>query len=357
MLTRARLAALAFALVATAAAASPPSARLATALDRYERADWRPLPDGPLVRPGETDAVQIPALRARLAAEGALGDAARTGDILDPALAAALARAQDRLGLASDGILGPNTRAALDVPAATRAAQVRRSLAALDTLALPSDGRWVLVNVPEYRVRAFEGGRETMRMKAVVGADRDGWRTPLFSDAIEYLELRPVWNVPTNIARDELAPKGAAALAAEGFELVRRFSPDAEVIALNDSTLQKMADGHLLIRQAAGPLNPLGRLKIMFPNVHNVYLHDTSAPAYFARDNRALSHGCVRVERPAALGAWVAGMPEAELAAAMDGTESRRIALPERVPVVLAALPAWAGDDGAVWFAGPGYSS
>ena len=348
--------------LAAGASAAPPTARLADALDRYRAVaasgGWAALPDGPLVRPGETDAAQVPALRQRLRAEGALGAAAPAGDALDADLAAALRRAQARLGLDDDGVIGPKTRAALNVPAATRARQIERSLAALDTLRLPSDGRWVLVNVPEYRVRAFDAGREVMTMRAVVGADADGWRTPLFSDEIEYLVFRPYWNVPTSIAVAELVPQGAEKLAADGFELVRQFAPDAEVHPMTPENLQRLVDGHLLIRQAAGPSNALGLLKVMLPNRHNVYLHDTPAKAYFARDDRALSHGCVRLERPAALGAWLLGpqgWDEGAVAAAMAEGGYRQVDLERRVPVVIAYLSAWAGDDGAVWFASDPY--
>lgn len=346
---------------ARAPEAPPPDARvrLADALDRYravERAGgWPTVPDGPLVRPGEADAAQVPALRRRLAAEGALGAAASTGDALDPALADALARTQARLGLDDDGILGPNTRAALAVPAAERARRIAAALDTLATLDLPRDGRWVLVNVPEYRVRAFDGGREVLSMKAVVGADADGWRTPRFRDEIEYLVFRPFWNVPTSIAVAELVPQGPDRLAADGFELVRHFSPDAEVHPMTAENLQRLVDGHLLIRQAAGPTNALGLLKVMFPNANNIYLHDTPAKAYFDRDERALSHGCVRLERPATMGAWLLGWDEAEVRAAMDGGGYRQVDLERRVPVVIAYLAAWAGDDGAVHFASDPY--
>ncbi len=288
--------------------------------------------------------------------EGALGGASSTGATLDPALAQALARAQDRMGLADDGVIGPKTRAALNVSAAERAVQIEDAIGRLSALDLPASGRWVLVNVPEFRVRAFEDGRETMRMNAVVGADREGWRTPLFNDEIEYLEFRPVWNVPTSIAINELLPKGADALEAEDFELVRQFSPDAEVHPMTPENLERLREGHLLMRQAAGPQNPLGRVKVMFPNVNNVYLHDTPAQSYFARDVRALSHGCVRLEEPARMGAWLLGWSQERVLEAMNGGPSQRVDLEARVPVVLTALPAWAGDDGEVWFAGPGYS-
>ncbi len=315
----------------------------------------RPSPTAPSSTPARRDASQVPALRRRLQAEGALGDAAPTGDTLDPALAAALARTQARLGLDGDGIVGPKTRAALDVPAGERARQVAAALDRIAELDLPRDGRWVLVNVPEYRVRGFDGGRQAIDMKVVVGADREGWRTPLFRDEIEYVVFRPYWNVPTSIAVAELVPQGAEKLAADGFELVRSFSPEAEVHPMTAENLQRLVDGHLLIRQAAGPSNALGLLKVMLPNAHNIYLHDTPAKGYFARDERALSHGCVRLERPAAMGAWLLGWPEAEVRASMEGGGYRQVDLDRRVPVVIAYLPAWAGDDGAVWFAGDPY--
>ena len=348
--------------VAAAVSATPPAARLADALDRYhavaDAGGWSAVPDGPLVRPGETDAAQVPALRQRLRAEGVLGSAAATGDVLDADLAAALRRAQARLGLDDDGVIGPKTRAALNVPAGRRARQIESALAALDTLALPTSGRWVLVNVAEYRVRGFEDGREAIAMRAVVGADADGWRTPRFSDEIEYLVFRPYWNVPTSIAVAELVPQGADKLAADGFELVRSFSPEAEVHPMTAENLQRLVDGHLLIRQAAGPQNALGLLKVMLPNARNIYLHDTPAKSYFARDDRALSHGCVRLHHPAAMGAWLLGpqgWDEEAVASAMAGGGYRQVDLDRRVPVVIAYLAAWAGDDGAVWFASDPY--
>ena len=355
----ARLTALAVLLVLAAPSAqavSPnPAARLADALDRYravaQAGGWPTIPEvGPLVYPGGTDATQVPLLRRRLQAEGALGAAAPTGDTLDPALAAALAATQARLGLAADGILGPNTRVALNVPAAERARRIAQAVERLPALDLPTSGRFVLVNLPEYRVRGFENGREVITMKTVVGADADGWRTPTFRDEIEYLVFRPYWNVPTSIAINELVPKGAAELAAEGYELVRSFSADAEIHPMTPENLQRLVDGHLLIRQGAGPANALGLLKIMFPNANNIYLHDTPAKGFFARDERALSHGCVRLEQPAAMGAWLLGWDEAEVRAAMESGTQSQVDLATRVPVVIAYLPAWADDDGAVWF-------
>lgn len=357
----ARLAALLLLAAPVWAAPTPPNsrARLADALDRYERiasVGWNEVPEGPLVRPGETDATQVPALRERLAAEGTLGAAARTGTTLDPALADALRQSQRRLGLDGDGVIGPKTRAALNVPAGERADQIRRAIERVPSI--PASGRFVMVNVAEYRVRAFDNGRESLSMKVVVGANQEGHRTPLFSDEIEYAIFRPFWNIPTSIAITELVPDGPEALAAGGYELVRSFSPDAEVHPMTAENLQRLVDGHLLMRQAAGPSNALGLVKYMFPNGHNVYLHDTPARSYFARDERALSHGCIRLHDPVAFGEWLLkpqGWSYDQVQDAMAIGEQRQVNLDRRVPVTIAYFSAWADDSGAVWFAGDPY--
>ena len=125
---------------------------------------------------------------------------------LDPALADALRRTQRRLGLSDDGVIGPKTRAALNVPApATARPQIRQALDRVP--AVPASGRFVLVNVAEYRVRAFEDGKEVLSMRTVVGANEEGHRTPLFSDEIEYATFRPFWNVPTADRRGRAAPR------------------------------------------------------------------------------------------------------------------------------------------------------
>ena len=334
--------------------------RLEEALGRYRRiADdggWPTVPEGDLVEPGDTASAQVEALRARLEAEGALGGAAPSGPAFDDALVAALARFQARHGLVVDSLIGGNTRAALNVPAAERVGQIETTLERWDELPdVPTgpDARYVMVNVPEYTVRAFEGGEEALQMEVVVGAGYDDRATPLFHDTMEHVIFRPYWNVPPSIATEELVPDGPAALEEEGFEIVSHYAVDATVYDMTASNLDRVANGSLRLRQGPGPDNALGLVKYMFPNQYAVYLHDTPADQLFEEADRAFSHGCIRLEDPAAFGAWVLGpqgWDEARVRESMTSGDRERVELEETIPVFIVYLPVWADADGAVHF-------
>ena len=334
--------------------------RLERALDRYQQIEsdggWPTVPDGDLVEPGDSAPEQVEALRQRLAATGELGDAAASGAVYDEPLAAAVARFQRRHGLAVDSLLGANTREALNVSAAERVRQIEQTLARWDDLPEIPTGpgsRYVMVNIPEFRVRAFEDGREALQMKVVVGAEYDDRTTPTFHDEMEHVIFRPYWNVPPSIATDELVPKGPAQLEAEGFEIVAYYGPDAEVYDMTAANLRRVASGSLRIRQKAGPENALGLVKYMFPNQYAVYLHDTSAEQLFEEADRSFSHGCIRLERPAEFGAWVLGpqgWDEARVRENMNQGERQQVDLDETIPVFIVYLPVWADESGAVHF-------
>ncbi|NNF57452.1 MAG: L,D-transpeptidase family protein [Rhodothermaceae bacterium] len=340
-------------------------ARLQEVLARYQRlADgggWPTIPDGPLVEPGDTLAAQVEPLRQRLAATGELGSAADTGAVYDDALAGALARFQGRHGLVVDSLLGGNTRAALNRSASERVRQIEQALARWAELPVFPTGpgsRYVLVNVPEFRVRAFEEGREALQMKVVVGADYDERATPLFHDEMEHVVFRPYWNIPPSIATEEVVPKGTAELEAEGYEIISHYAADAEVYPMTAQNLQRVANGSLRIRQGPGPDNALGLVKYIFPNQHAVYLHDTPSDHLFAEAERAFSHGCIRLERPADFGAWVLGpqgWDTARVQGAMTTGDRQKVVLNETIPVYIIYLPVWADADGHVYFAADVY--
>ncbi len=335
-------------------------ARLEEALTRYRRlADaggWPTIPEGDLVEPGDSAAAQVEALRQRLAATDELGDAAPSGPVFDGPIVAALAQFQARHGLVVDSLLGGHTREALNVPASERVTQIEQALTRWDALPdLPTgpDARYVMVNVPEYTVRAFEGGEEVLQMEVVVGASYDGRETPLFHDTMERVVFRPYWNVPPSIATEELVPDGPAALEEKGFEIVSHYAPDATVYDMTASNLQRVANGSLRIRQKSGPDNALGLVKYLFPNQYAVYLHDTPADQLFEEADRAFSHGCIRLEHPAEFGAWVLGpqgWDEARVREHMTTGDRREVELEKTIPVYIVYLPVWAGADGAVHF-------
>ena len=334
--------------------------RLEDALDRYRgivtNGGWATVPDGDLVEPGDTAGDQVQALRDRLAATDELAGASPTGGTFDDALASALAAFQARHGLVVDSLLGGNTRQALNVSAADRVAQIEATLERWDELpAFPQgeDDRYVIVNVPEFRVRGFEGNREAIQMEVIVGEAYDDRATPLFHDTMEHVIFRPYWGVPASIASEELVPDGPAALEDEGFEIVANYNADAEVYPMTAANLRRVDAGSLRIRQKAGPDNALGLVKFMFPNQYAVYLHDTPADNLFDRAERTFSHGCIRLERPADFGAWVLGpqgWDESRVQQAMNTGDRQKVELEEDIPVYIVYLPVWADDKGAVHF-------
>ncbi|MEZ5650897.1 MAG: L,D-transpeptidase family protein [Burkholderiaceae bacterium] len=231
----------------------------------------------------------------------------------------------------------PRDEANLDT--AARIASLRASLERWRWLPDDLGRRHVRVDIPAYRVTAYDGNRIVQRHRAIVG-DADT-RTPVFSDRIRYIVFNPWWETPRSIAvRDELPvfrryPSAARVL---GFQVLdaggRRIDPDT----IDWHEVSAAAFPYRL-RQAPGPFNALGRAKIMFPNRHDVYLHDTAAPELFLDTERTYSSGCVRTDGIATLSAWLlAETPQwsgRRVTDAMDGGRTIRADLARPVPVHL----------------------
>jgi murein L,D-transpeptidase YcbB/YkuD len=243
-------------------------------------------------------------------------------------LAAAVRRFQARHGLEEDGIVGPRTRAALNVPATERIEQVQVNLERRRWLPPDLGTRYVLVNIAGFFVGLYDEERLTLGMRAVVG--RPYRRTPIFSDRIRYLVFNPSWGIPARIAQDEILPRGHAYMARHHIERVGSR-----------------------LRQRPGSGNPLGRVKFMFPNRFNVYLHDTPARSLFEEPSRGFSHGCIRLEKPLALASALLapqGWTSAEVAEAVDAGTSRRVSLEVPVPVHVLYWTAWVDAAGTMQF-------
>lgn len=316
--------------------------------------------DSPSIRIGEP----LPwsdALRAHLLAFGDLAPSADEprGDVYDAALEDAVKHFQRRHALADDGVLGKGTLAALRVPVATRVRQIELALERSRWLPRDLTGRAIVVNIPMYRLDAYdvvESARPVMSMKVVVGT-QGRYSTPVFASQVERVVFRPYWNVPRSIVVGELLPKALADhgyLAAHRYELVRGQSDRGEVVPVSAESLQALASGALRLRQRPGPGNALGLVKFDLPNTYDVFLHDTPSQLAFARDQRALSHGCVRVERPVDLATWVLGAPEwspATVTAATAGRDAQMVRVERPVPVLLTYTTAAVDADGTVHFA------
>jgi L,D-transpeptidase YcbB len=313
--------------------------RLEQALERIRRiarrGEPKPVPRGPALKPGD-EGDRVALLRARLAsaadAEAAepLPDAERP-ELFDASLEMAVRAYQERYGLTADGIVGASTLAELNRPAEDRIRKIELNLERWRRVPADLGGRHILVNVAAFRLDAIEDGRSVLDMRVIVG--RTESPTPMLSSAVERVVLNPSWYVPRKIASNEIWPKGRSYLRRNGFEVL----PDGK------------------LRQRPGPNNSLGQVKFRFPNRFSVYLHDTPSRSLFDRTVRALSHGCVRIERPADLAAWVLRdapewSPEA-IQAALDSGRERAVELPEPIPIHIGYWTAWVDDQGTLRFA------
>ena len=281
--------------------------------------------------------------------------------IYDAALAAAVARFQSRHGLTADGVLGASTRAELVIPLTARVRQIELSMERARWLPAP-DGPFILVNIPQFRLFAFRGPSDNenamQAMNVIVGRSFPRHNTPVFRADMRYVVFQPYWDVPPSIVRTELLPKLRNSLSyadTQGYELVRGQSDESPVQPWNEANLESLARGELRVRQRPGPLNALGRVKFMFPNPFNVYLHSTPAQALFGRTERAFSHGCVRVENPQALGEFVfanePGWDGARVAQMLDKQDGmKRINLKQPLRVMIFYATAVAAEDGRMLF-------
>ena len=307
----------------------------------------------------------VEALRHRLAATGELRDG-KGKPLYDDDVALAVAKFQVRHGLPPDGTAGPATLAALNVPVETRIRQIELNLERFRWLPSDFGPRYILVNIPDYRLYAYDDGKEALTMRVIVG-DEYGSATPVFADSMTYLVFRPQWDMPRQILVDEVIPKvreNVYYLAQHGYEVIdtARNEVVADPSAIDWSGLDS-TNITFRVRQKAGVGNALGNVKFMFPNQFSIYLHDTPTRQLFQQRERTLSHGCVRVEDPVKLAGYVLGgqgdWTEEKIHDAMQPADSGDVEplpvdLEQPVPVYLVYLTAFMRD-GALHFRGDPY--
>jgi L,D-transpeptidase YcbB len=305
------------------------------------KGEWPQVPSGRALKPGQTDASsRIQALQARLLLEDlSPGDAAPVADttarraaaegVYSPQLAGAVARFQGRHGIQADSVLGAETVKSLNIPASYRLAQVAANMERYRWLPRSLGDRYLIVNVPAFRVAGYERDRKMIEMKVIVGQEFEGRSTPVFSDSMETVVFRPYWNVTPDIQKKELEPQIAA---------------DPGLMARGNYEYYQDG-GETRIRQRPGPKNSLGLVKFLFPNDFNIYLHDTPNGELFKEDVRAFSHGCIRLERPAEMAQWVLGWDAARVDAAMHAaTDNRSVKIPRKLPVYITYFTAYMRD-------------
>ena len=334
--------------------ADPAYDSLRVALQRYRdivaHGGWPTVPEGRSLKRGDGDSPsRLAALRSRLSIEGYLVDSTvqsadstapqpatvvRHRGVFDRQLAAAVAAFQAQHAIVVDSSLGSETLAAMNVPADYRLAQIAANLERFRWLPHDLGSRYIVVNVPQFYLHAYDSGQKVLDMKVIVGQEYEDKATPVFSDSMQYVIFRPYWNVTPSIAQKEIFPKLAA---------------DPGYLQENDMEIYN-DHGRQAVRQRPGPKNALGFVKFMFPNDYNIYLHDTPNHELFNKDVRAFSHGCIRVEHPDELAQWVLGWPADRVNAAMHGADNHEVDVPRKIPVYIVYFTAYM-DDGGLGFA------
>ncbi len=264
-----------------------------------------------------------------------------------PELVGLVKAAQAFKGLSSDGIIGPRTVAAF--AGVTKADRIRKVEVALEQLRWhPSDlgSPRVFINQPAFTATYHEGGEDRLSMRVVVGKVSN--QTSFFFDEIERVEYNPYWGVPQSILVNEMLPRlrqDPGYLDRSGYEVT-----DAKGKRISSSSINWYQYGGRVpfnVRQTPSEANALGELKIMFPNKHAIYMHDTPSKSLFQRDVRAFSHGCVRLSDPRAMAAAVLDKPIDHVAAKIRaGHSSENVT--RKIPVYVAYFTAWPDQDGKV---------
>jgi murein L,D-transpeptidase YcbB/YkuD len=278
--------------------------------------------------------------------------------IYDSNLSEGVKRFQRRHGLDADGRLGPTTLKQLNVPLKDRVRQLKLTLERWRWLPTEFSAPPIIVNIPDFRLRALdENNRIAFEMRVVVGKAMRT-QTPVFSRDMTFLVLRPYWNVPPGIFRRSVFPaiqRDRSEVTRKNYEITTLDGRVVTAAEVSDEVLAQLRAGQLAVRQRPGPNNALGLIKLMFPNEYSVYLHSTPQPELFSRSQRDFSAGCIRVEEPAKLGAWVLrnnpGWTEERVQREMqNGGDNLTVTLARRVPVFIVYGTAIAYENDEVHF-------
>lgn len=312
---------------------------------------FTPVPDGPVLKPGMSDP-RVTALRKRLIEEDSLISEMHAGSTYDGALVDAVKEFQSYHGLETDGVVGAGTLGELNVPINDRLIQMELNMERRRWMPDDLGSTYVFVNLADQALKVVRNERTVHTAPVIVGKPYHA--TPVFSDQMTYVEVNPYWNIPRSIATAEYLPKlqqNASALSGKGIRVLRgdnEISPSS----INWSAYSR-GTFPFQLRQDPGEGNALGRIKFMFPNKFNIYIHDTPGKSLFQRTQRDFSHGCIRVSDPFALGDVLLssqGYDRAKLESIRDSEQRTVISLKAPIKVHLTYLTAWMNKDGSTHF-------
>ena len=321
-------------------------------LQKSDTLNWKPIKMDQSIKPGQVNNA-VPLIRQRLAFWGYLDPALISEDkIYDSLLVNAVKEFQRSNGMEPDGSIGKNTAAALN---ASPAALMDIASLNLERLRwLPDtvrEAEFILVNIANYQLDYINKLDTLFSAKVIVG--KQYHQSPIFSAQMSYIVFSPYWNIPNSIARAEIIPavrRNPNYLQQKNMEVITTSGKVVDPASVN----WQSKSFPYLIRQKPGGSNSLGLVKFMFPNSHSVYIHDTPGKSLFEKEDRALSHGCIRIQNPVKFAQLLLKddpkWTTQRIDEAMHQTKEQIVNLPRKIPVVLMYLTFWADSRGKAHF-------
>jgi len=318
---------------------------------------WKKIPNSSKLKYGRSGSV-VRQLARRLQSEGDYHCKHISGKY-DNCVKKALKQFQKRHGIYASGVMNKLTRSKLNLSVNWKIKKVLLNLDRIKYLPYQAENRYIMVNIPEFRLHYRENGRDKLNMRVVVG-DKEH-HTPVFSDEISFIVLNPYWLIPDSIVKNEMIPKmlkNPKYLEERGYEVRKNYvlsRPPIDTKNINWArVLRNKQTKRYKFMQPPGPKNALGKIKFKFPNRFAVYLHDTSAKKYFKKGVRAFSHGCIRISEPRALLASFApherSVNYARAKRILKGKEKTQLNLSQHVPIHITYLTAWINSDGLLHY-------
>ncbi|MCF8000566.1 MAG: L,D-transpeptidase family protein [Halanaerobiales bacterium] len=270
---------------------------------------------------------------------------------------------QRRHGLTPDGIVGKDTKIALNKDVEKKLKKITINMERLRWLPQKLGDTYIFVNIADYKLKVIEKQKNMIDMKVIVGKEQRS--TPVFSDEITYLVINPAWNVPKSIAVEDKLPlikENIDYLFNNNYKVLRisegKFE-EADPKEINWEELDKDSF-HYYLKQEPGPNNALGRIKFMFPNKYSVYLHDTPQKELFKKEERSFSSGCIRLEEPFKLAEYILKKNDMwepkKIEEILSSEKETKIELSEKIPIHIIYMTAWVDDEGQLQFRDDIYS-
>ena len=322
--------------------------------DKYP---WPLIPSGErILRPGVHDALVL-LLRQRLRTTQDLADNNSHSLLFDKQMAAAVKTFQERHGLTPDAIVGNDTLAALNITPDVRVKQILLNMQRFQQMEREVNDRFVMVNIPEYQLHLVEDNKNVLTMKVIVG--KPTRETPELESDITRMVFNPHWSVPHMIAQNDIVPKvieNPGYLNQNNIRIYNNESEGSEMSSYDVDWQDAQANGFQYhLRQDPGIKNALGLVKFEFQNSHDVYLHDTPAKELFSKDKRDFSSGCIRLEKPFALVAYLTQddkrMDSEKIRTTLESRHTTYFTIQDPIPIYITYITAWVSEDGIVHFA------